>query len=803
MKKIYFYTILLFTSLSFSQIINFPDANFKAKLLQADVTNTIASDYNGNPLKIDTNNNNEIEVSEALTVFSLNVSNSTISDLTGIESFTNLVYISCSYNNLTSLDVNALNLDSISTSHNIISSCQINWTYLHEIDLSYNQLTSFTIGASTNNYHSDVNLSHNNLTNLLFENSVVNINVSYNNLSSIQANGNIFLGGTDGSHQLNFSNNNFSLLDFETPNINLFGTLIIGNNTIDKVRFKENAQPVNITYTSNNTSLDLGNFKATTNCDPEYEGHLTISNSPNLQSVILKNGFNHTQITCTESNVFQIPALDLQISNCPNLNYICVDEAEQPFIQARINQLGLQNQIQLNTYCTFTLGGTYYTINGNTKFDVDSNGCNVTDTSIPSQKFTITNGSETSTIIANNVGDYSIPVGSGTQTITPVIDNPSNFSVTPPNVVVNFPTQASPFTQNFCVAPAAFLQQFDITIVPITPAIPGFNATYRIIYKNTGNSIESGNVELNFNDAVLDFVSTNYTYQSISTGHIRWDVSNLYPFETRTIDVVLNLNTPMETPALNAGDILNFDAFIANNLIPFTTVADTILQQTVVNSMDPNDKTCLSGSDINPSEIGKYVKYLIRFENTGTFPAQNIVVKDMIDSTKFDVSNLTPIGGSHLYTTKVTGNKVEFIFENINLPFDNANNDGFVVFKIKSLPTLQVNDVITNQASIYFDYNFPINTNTASSTYRILANESFENSNVFKIYPVPSSDVLNISSNNQFEIKAIEIYNQLGQIVQKELGNKNQINVSQLQSGTYFLKIKTENSVYTQQFIKD
>src|SRR6478735_6873526 len=98
MKKIYFFTILLFTSLGFSQIINIPDANFKAKLLQADVTNTIATDYFNTPLKIDTNNNNEIEVNEALTVFNLNVSNSAISDLTGIESFTNLDIIDCSYN---------------------------------------------------------------------------------------------------------------------------------------------------------------------------------------------------------------------------------------------------------------------------------------------------------------------------------------------------------------------------------------------------------------------------------------------------------------------------------------------------------------------------------------------------------------------------------------------------------------------------------------------------------------------------------------------------------------------------------
>ena len=34
----------------------------------------------------------------------------------------------------------------------------------------------------------------------------------------------------------------------------------------------------------------------------------------------------------------------------------------------------------------------------------------------------------------------------------------------------------------------------------------------------------------------------------------------------------------------------------------------------------------------------------------------------------------------------IEGNKVEFIFEGIHLPFDDANNDGYVAFKIKTKP---------------------------------------------------------------------------------------------------------------------
>jgi hypothetical protein len=61
MKKIYFLFLLVVFQVN-SQIVNIPDANFKAKLLQADVTNYIAKNLSGNYFKIDQNNNQQIEL---------------------------------------------------------------------------------------------------------------------------------------------------------------------------------------------------------------------------------------------------------------------------------------------------------------------------------------------------------------------------------------------------------------------------------------------------------------------------------------------------------------------------------------------------------------------------------------------------------------------------------------------------------------------------------------------------------------------------------------------------------------------
>ncbi len=109
MKRYYFSLLLTYFSLAtFAQIVNIPDVNFKAKLLAADTSNGFASDINDMYIQIDSNNNNEIEVSEALVVFALSVDNSSINDLTGIESFTNLRVLGCSQNNLTELPISNL-----------------------------------------------------------------------------------------------------------------------------------------------------------------------------------------------------------------------------------------------------------------------------------------------------------------------------------------------------------------------------------------------------------------------------------------------------------------------------------------------------------------------------------------------------------------------------------------------------------------------------------------------------------------------------------------------------------------------
>lgn len=192
--------------------------------------------------------------------------------------------------------------------------------------------------------------------------------------------------------------------------------------------------------------------------------------------------------------------------------------------------------------------------------------------------------------------------------------------------------------------------------------------------------------------------------------------------------------------------------------------------------------------------------------NKGTYPAENIVVKDLIDLSKFDISTLVPTSASHSYTTKISdGNKVEFILEKINLSFDDAHNDGYIAFKIKTLQTLSVCDSFANEANIYFDYNFPILTNKATSTFKTLGIQDFEFSNYFNVYSNPAKEVLNISLKNDIEIQSISVYDILGQLIIAVPNAKNvsNIDVSRLRTGNYLLKIKTDRGYSVAKFIKE
>lgn len=144
----------------------------------------------------------------------------------------------------------------------------------------------------------------------------------------------------------------------------------------------------------------------------------------------------------------------------------------------------------------------------------------------------------------------------------------------------------------------------------------------------------------------------------------------------------------------------------------------------VIGAYDPNDKkgTPVGYGSEHYIEPNTDIKYLIRFQNTGTDTAFNIKIRDTI-STYFDPLSLRPGSSSHHFDFELLDENIAvFSFPNIMLPDSNVNepaSNGFVSFTISQRNDVPLESVIYNSAAIYFDFNEPVITNETWHTVGI------------------------------------------------------------------------------------
>lgn len=801
-----------------SNIIIFTDSNFKAKLLTSSPSNQVA--YSGSGfVKIDANNDNEIQFSEAAVIDSLDVRFANIIDVTGINGFSNLKRFDCSNNQIVTLNLTSINtLIDLFCSNNSITTLSINGlTNLQNLTCQSNDLS--TINVSTNTNLRSLNVMNNSLTALNISNLTLleYLDCRVNQLNSLNVNSNINLATLYCSYN--------SLTSLNVASLSSLQSLYCEYNQLTNLQFGANSTLSALTCGYNNLSalntstltgltelscsnnqiasfdvsqnLNLHSFLCSNNTmttlDCSLNTHLntlSIISNPNLQTLFIKNGVNELN---ADSLLY-----------CPSLTYICADDFQIPSIATSYPL------ITINSYCSFTPGGDYNTLTGTATFDINNNGCDASDIPFDLLGLNVSlNGVSTnSSVFTNNSGVYNLYTNVvGEYQLSPNFENPTYYNVSP--IVQAFPViDNSTATQNICITANGAHPDLEIIIAPITPARPGFNAQYQIVYKNKGNQTLSGSYTFNYDDSKLDFISATVIPNTFATGILTWNYSNLLPFENRTVYITLNVNSPVEIPAVNIGDIFTFSSTI-NPITSDETPSDNTFtyDQTVVGSYDPNDITCMEGETVAPSEIGEYLHYIVNFENTGNYYAENVVVKIEIDETKYDVHSLQLLNTSSDSKSKITNNVVEFIFEDINLAAASGNppvgGHGNVLFKIKSKNNLVTGDMVQKAAKIYFDYNAPIVTNISQTTYQSLNNPIFEFDDSVKVYPNPTQSKININSN--FNIKSVELYDVRGRILEKSFENNTSttLNLSERQSGIYFVKITSDKGCKVEKVIKN
>lgn len=355
-------------------------------------------------------------------------------------------------------------------------------------------------------------------------------------------------------------------------------------------------------------------------------------------------------------------------------------------------------------------------------------------------------------------------------------------------------------TYNF---PVNSLQNYDdlaVSIVPLTSPRAGFTYKNKVVYTNLGSqTMAAGTVSFTANSGTTITAISQAGTTSAANG-FTYNFTDLLPFETRTITVTIMV-PPI--PAVSIGQLLtnstsinptSGDIVLANNANSST--------QAVIASYDPNDKVESHGSEILYSSFtsNDYLYYTIRFENTGTASAIDVRVNDVLDA-KLDETSVKMVSASHGYTLDRVGSNLTWKFDNIQLPVsvtDTEIGKGYVTFKVKMKPGFSAGDVVPNTASIYFDSNPAIVTNTFNTQFvSLLANASFTTSE-FMLYPNPASQMVHITlPNTSDSLESITLYDVLGKVVRQVnniSANQLTIDVSQMEKGVYFVEILTENN---------
>lgn len=309
-------------------------------------------------------------------------------------------------------------------------------------------------------------------------------------------------------------------------------------------------------------------------------------------------------------------------------------------------------------------------------------------------------------------GRYEASLDSGKYSINCTPPSPY-FTTYPINKKDTFNFFFRTDTINFALFPLPGKRDLGITITPLRTIMPDSTAELQVNYFNQGTDTVAAGTVLFKKDSRTVFVTTLPVPDNTSGDTLRWNFTNLKPFDQGQIKITIKANA-----ALTTADSLKHFAQIS----PFATDltrrdnSDTLYQPTL--TIEPSiDKTENHGKYILASQVADsdYIKYTIRFMNTGSAIVNDVVIKDTLDVSKLDVSSLQMITASHDYSLVIhNGNELQWTFTNTALasPLTNpAASRGYISFKVRIKKTLPASSQIMNTGYVQFDTGTPVATN--------------------------------------------------------------------------------------------
>ncbi|MCX6244300.1 MAG: T9SS type A sorting domain-containing protein [Bacteroidetes bacterium] len=409
----------------------------------------------------------------------------------------------------------------------------------------------------------------------------------------------------------------------------------------------------------------------------------------------------------------------------------------------------------------------------------------------------------TGTYTLSEVVQYTYPL------TTPCTDNdPVTFSVTAGTGICqshNFFNVVNP------------LRDAHVITFNDNAAIPGNTYRQKLLIGNDG-TIAEGDIYLNYYDDPQLIGMTTIPPILFNSGSF-WEN---YPnsISKNPGQHILLTNSFPVPPNIPLGTLLSYTSYVSyeppithwlDDYTPWNNLNN--FQTAVIGSYDPNFKEVTpkgTGAEGTISKNDSVLDYVVHFQNTGTYYAENIEVIDTLDSD-LDWTSIRLGGSSHPYTAELTGaNVLKFRFSNIHLVWkaeNEINSNGFVTYSINQKPNLAIGTQIKNSAAIFFDYNQPVITETTLNTIGYPVGSEVKKNQELSVYPNPVSSILYMNTGEQEKPLSLKVYDITGRLVSTGNivpGPVQRIDVKDLASGVYLLEIiNADGGRATRKFVKD
>jgi len=566
-------------------------------------------------------------------------------------------------------------------------------------------------------------------------------------------------------------------------------------------------------------NLSLENFSGLENLK-YIGGNFSVGNNENLENfsgLQMLESINGEMLIYNNDKLNHLGAIeDVDLSNVTKLSYhgnellalcsernICNYLANGGVVQNLIsNAPGCNSISEVLDACNFDFGKIY------TEVFFDENQNKIKDAgevSLPGVGFDIL--PIESTIFSNDLNGITTYLENGNYVMDDDPSSHENWALTTDSTSFHFsiddPLDCD--TISFGFFPS---EQISNNISSITgpPARCGEFKNFQAHTKNLGTTITDGTLWLEVDPIIAAIGFIDIPDTTVAPNLYGWHFENLYP--GYSFDAAISLKVPAP-PDVMIGDSLRFHAHVAYEDINGAATSDNFYYPTEIRcSFDPNDKLVNPSRNNNLTLFEEDLIYTIRFQNTGNDEAYDIIIRDTLDEN-LDPTTFKILSTSHpnvLITSMEADQYLTFNFENIYLPDSTTNFDasqGYVSYLIAPKEGLAEETLIENTASIYFDFNPPIVTNT---TENVMVSELPTNVHnlggaegmKIEIFPNPVTNHIFIKKEKSktLEYQITDVNGRL--LINGKLTNEiHNITFTKMNSGVYFIKIiNTANREY-------